>query len=96
MTTKPTYLTATKLATEIGINPNRIGTILKKWKHHPHNPTPKADAYYIVHDNKIPLWLPTRLPEWHQWKTKRDTLVTETHAQERANTLARQTREEHA
>lgn len=50
-------------------------------------PPPIPDAWHITVSNEpLPLWNQNRLPEWHEWKTKRDTIVEEMHAQERANT----------
>jgi hypothetical protein len=86
MNPKFIYINATQLAHEININPNNISAIIKKWKHHPNNPTPKPDAYVIDGNYKKPLWRQESLPQWHTWKTQRDTIVTELQAQERANT----------
>lgn len=87
MNQRPTYLSHSALAHEIGINPNNIITIIRKWKHHPENPTPKPDAWCTMPEgHNTPLWLTEQLPTWQTWKTKRDTIVAELQAQERANT----------
>jgi hypothetical protein len=89
MNQRPTYLSHGALALEININPNNITEIIRRWKNHPDNPTPKPDAWCTMplpHGHNTPLWLTERLPEWHEWKERRDTIVAELQAQERTNT----------
>lgn len=93
MKPRPTYLTIKKLALEL--NMNNLSRIIRKWKHHPQNPTPEPDAWYIITDEPLPLWHTKRRQEWHNWKERRDVIVAELHAQERANALARKALEEH-
>jgi hypothetical protein len=94
MTQRPTYLTVRKLALELNMSTNNMAKIIRKWRNHPQNPSPTPDAWYIIEDTPQPLWHTNRRPEWREWKTKRDTLVAELHAQEQANALIREALQE--
>lgn len=94
MKPKPIYMTAKQLALEIGINPNGIHKTIKRWRTRHDNPCPKPDAYFTFEHGVMPLWLIERLPEWREWQTKRQAIVEELQAQERANAARNQLLEE--
>lgn len=93
MTTTPVYLPARKIAKHLHLNPNNINKIIKKWRTHPTNPTPRPDAYYETDTGIMPLWHSETLPTWQTWRDQRRAIIDATQAEERAATelRARQT-----
>lgn len=75
MNKKPIYLTTSEIGRTLGRDPRNMVALIRQWETDPEHPTPTPDAYAKIKNGYLnPLWLPTRIPEWKAWDSKRIVL----------------------